>query len=521
MLKITYSFINAKLLAVAIPIALFSILDASAQALHPDAVNSRTKFFDNYHKDPDTALFYARKLAKKSEDASYLRQAVHSDIFYYFTDVFRQKVADQAKKDNKADWKKDLDKGLLPMYNTIYKMSTDADPIVSGTAKPIYLWTNVNRLKMQMAEADEVSKLGGTAVKGGVKDKLNLALGSPVADKAKIKALAQSFIAMEATQKDLFQDKTGTYALLMYKDIADDKDLSKQADELLALTMKATLPVINSIDDRTASREAFAKRAWTRYIYAAANYFKAERLVKAGDPKAAMSYYQAAAKYSPDFYDMGIGGEYGNEEMLFGNNDKQTFNKAYVDHLKKYGTKDETLAALTEMALRNPVDRKTDLSTFYAANFAGQETFAAYWRKAVNEGRPVAPEISVTKTDGVQYSSTKQKGKWILVDFWGSWCGPCREEHPALQKIYTKAAADASGKLDIITIACYDTREKVDAYMKEFKYSYPVAMNDNKLNKTYNVQGFPTKFLITPEGNYFPVPFNYDLVGFIERYTED
>ena len=57
--------------------------------------------------------------------------------------------------------------------------------------------------------------------------------------------------------------------------------------------------------------------------------------------------------------------------------------------------------------------------------------------------------------------------------------------------------------------------------MNEFKYTFPVAMEDQKILSTYNVHGFPTKALITPEGNYLVIPFNSDWVAFIDRYTRD
>jgi len=166
------------------------------------------------------------------------------------------------------------------------------------------------------------------------------------------------------------------------------------------------------------------------------------------------------------------------------------------------------------------VDHKTALSTYYAANFAQQESFKSYWRKAINTGLPKAPAVQMQKTDGSTYSSIEKAGKWILVDFWGTWCGPCREEHPALETLYKKSIALPSANLDIITIACNDTIEKVRAYMDEFKYTYPVAMSDRKLTKAYNVHGYPTKALITPEGNFVVIPFNSDWNKFIERYTE-
>lgn len=57
--------------------------------------------------------------------------------------------------------------------------------------------------------------------------------------------------------------------------------------------------------------------------------------------------------------------------------------------------------------------------------------------------------------------------------------------------------------------------------MNEYQYTFPVAMGDRNIVAAYNVRGFPTKALITAEGNYLFIPFNSDWIKFIERYTEE
>ena len=516
-------FKKSNLFKVSLSLMTLLSLNASAQLLHSEAVTYRTGFLNNYYSNPDSAIIYARKLSLDIEYASFLRQAIHEDLFYWFTDEVKQRFKDQGLKNNDPDWRKKYHEFLMPICSTLYKMSIDSNLLLTSTSKPIYLWANVHMIQQNIDDAKELKKSGKNVIHSSAKEKAGPAIQSPgnLSDFAKTKQFVQAFITAETAQKDLYQDKMGTYALLMYKDIVHDKNLQKPADGLLSATMKASLGAVQNIDVNTASNNILKRRAWNRYIYATANYFKANTLAQAGENKAATAYYKTAAEYSPDLTDLSNPLEFSTEVHLFGNKRNELFQSAYLTHLKKFVDREQMLSTITEMALRNPVDHKAELSSYYAANFLQRESFNTYWRKAINKGLTKAPVFQIQRIDGSNYSSAEKAGKWILVDFWGTWCGPCRIEHPALQQLYLKSNSVPSAYLDIITIACNDTKEKVNHYMSEFKYTYPVAIDDQKITKAYNVRGYPTKALITPEGNYMFIPFNSDWVKFIERYTED
>ncbi len=401
-------------------------------------------------------------------------------------------------------------------------MSIDSNPLLANTAKPLFLWVKVHLIKQNIVYGKELKKFDKETQSPVINEGGMLVdISGRSSGITEIRHILKEFMTVEAITKDPYQDKMGTYALMIFKDIADDKNMLKQADALLSATMKATLNAVQNINVNTATVLTIRKRAWNRYVYAAANYFKANTLAQAGDHQAAGAYYKTAFGYSPDLSDLSAPTDFLAEVQLFGNKQPEFFQLEYVNYLKKYGNKNQILSALTQMALRNPVDHKVHLSDYYALNFARQASFNGYWHKAINTGLDKAPALLLEKTDGHNYSSAENAGKWILVDFWGTWCGPCRIEHPALQKLHLMSVSNSSSNLDIITIACNDTKEKVFDYMKDFKYTFPVAMGDQKTVNAFNVHGYPTKALITPEGNYMFIPFNSDWIKFIERYTED
>ena len=71
----------------------------------------------------------------------------------------------------------------------------------------------------------------------------------------------------------------------------------------------------------------------------------------------------------------------------------------------------------------------------------------------------------------------------------------------------------------MLTIACRDEEGRVGAYMTENKYSFPVAMAAAAIEATYNVDSYPTKMLITPQGKYIIIPYDIDWIDFIKKYA--
>jgi len=123
-------------------------------------------------------------------------------------------------------------------------------------------------------------------------------------------------------------------------------------------------------------------------------------------------------------------------------------------------------------------------------------------------GKPVV-HFSQTGLDGNMVSTESLKGKVILIDFWGSWCVPCRQSHPGLKDLYSKFK---SRGLEIIGISNESfsvgkTKEQQSAAWKKaiqedginwLHILYDAALND--IVKTYDIMGYPTKYLIDQNG---------------------
>ncbi len=109
----------------------------------------------------------------------------------------------------------------------------------------------------------------------------------------------------------------------------------------------------------------------------------------------------------------------------------------------------------------------------------------------------LAPSFTLTALSGDDISVSKYKGKYMLIDFWASWCGPCRKEIPNLKKIYE---AFHSKGLEILSIST-DTKES--AWLKaveQERMPWLQARDTKEVSKAYNVTAIPHILLISPEG---------------------
>lgn len=91
------------------------------------------------------------------------------------------------------------------------------------------------------------------------------------------------------------------------------------------------------------------------------------------------------------------------------------------------------------------------------------------------------------------------QGKYVLVDFWATWCTPCKQEFPYLKELYAKT--DRS-KFEILGIIGDSSEESIEQSIEHYSIDWPQIQSDdiNNLNKTFGINGYPTTFLINPEG---------------------
>ena len=132
--------------------------------------------------------------------------------------------------------------------------------------------------------------------------------------------------------------------------------------------------------------------------------------------------------------------------------------------------------------------------------------------EAVKEGKP-APDFTLEDINGKPFTLSSLRGKWVVLDFWGSWCGWCIKGIPDMKKYYEKYA----GKFEIVGIDCRDTQEKWKAAVEKHELPWLHVYNsdaDGTPDK-YAIEGYPTKIIVDPEGN-----INKIVIGESEEFYE-
>ncbi|MBK9982692.1 MAG: TlpA family protein disulfide reductase [Saprospiraceae bacterium] len=110
--------------------------------------------------------------------------------------------------------------------------------------------------------------------------------------------------------------------------------------------------------------------------------------------------------------------------------------------------------------------------------------------------------------DGTSFSLADLKGRYVLLDFWGTWCGPCLQSHPALVELYKqfhgKAFKDGSD-FEMVSVAVENNDRSWQRIIQQDQLNWPyhlVALNlfNSPIVKAYGVKQLPTTFLINPQG---------------------
>ena len=115
----------------------------------------------------------------------------------------------------------------------------------------------------------------------------------------------------------------------------------------------------------------------------------------------------------------------------------------------------------------------------------------------------VAPDFTVYDIDGNPVHLSDFKGKPVVLNFWASWCGPCKMEMPDFNEKYLELGEDINFIMVNSTDGSRETVEIASEFIKSTGYSFPVYYdNDSDASMKYGVYSLPTTFFIDADGNF-------------------
>jgi thiol-disulfide isomerase/thioredoxin len=122
---------------------------------------------------------------------------------------------------------------------------------------------------------------------------------------------------------------------------------------------------------------------------------------------------------------------------------------------------------------------------------------------SVSYKSPPAPPLRLKSLDGREFDLSAMKGRVVVVNFWATWCPPCIEEMPTLQKLWE----DMHGSgLDVLAVNVGEPAEQIEAFLQEFepRLEFPVLLDpDGEAFQAWRVRGVPKTFVVDKRGRVF------------------
>lgn len=115
---------------------------------------------------------------------------------------------------------------------------------------------------------------------------------------------------------------------------------------------------------------------------------------------------------------------------------------------------------------------------------------------AIAEVAEQAPDFTLTSLEGQEVKLSDFKGRKVMLNFWATWCPPCKAEMPAMQQLYDQA----NGYIEILAINI-DPQNDVAGFVRENELTFPILLDKTgKVNENYSIISIPTTILINEKG---------------------
>lgn len=312
-----------------------------------------------------------------------------------------------------------------------------------------------------------------------------------------------------ASKIELANDKAGLYNSVAWPSAEDGTNL-----ELASQLSKQSLDLIKSQQNNLESKPIYyTKKQYKKSLENSYNmYADTYALIqhKLGNTKEAIKYQAEAVGdgKSPDINERYI------DFLIADKQYKLASDKANSFLIEGHGTDKMTNLYKTAYSQANPNANNFDAIIADIKQKSHDKKLAELKKDMLDEE---APQFTLKNLDGETISLTSLKGKTVILDFWATWCGPCKASFPGMQEVVKKYENDEN--VSLLFVDTFEDgkkrEENVAKFIKDNKYDFHVLIDDKtkddryQVADKYGVTGIPTKVIIGPSGR-----INFKSVGF-------
>ncbi len=147
---------------------------------------------------------------------------------------------------------------------------------------------------------------------------------------------------------------------------------------------------------------------------------------------------------------------------------------------------------------------------------AGLLSMACGFAAAANQ-TPMAPDFTLKSREGVNIKLSELRGQVVMVNFWASWCGPCRQEMPLLQQLFDRYQ---SLGFSLLGVNVDEDKKAADKMLSDLPVSFPILYDDrSQVSKEYQVKAMPSTFMVDRDGRIRYLHKGYK-PGYEEEYQQ-